>query len=409
MPTNHLGGANALQKVKKKFSATTRQATETELLLPTEAGVLGPETGMEHSSQLSQRVIVQSVDAQARRNVCSVTLDRLGPYRACYSADGRHVLLGGRKGHIMLVKWESPTMRCEVQVQETVRDVCFFRDHTMFAAAQNKSVYMYDEHGTELHCLRNRVSQVSRLDFLRYHWLLATVSSSGKLSYLDVSTGASVADLPTRLGGCDCMRVNPWNALVVLGHNSGAVTMWTPNLAGPAVKILAHKGLVTALAVDRNGRYMASSGRDGTLKVWDVRTHRPLHSYTTPRPACSIDISERGMLAAVAGPSVQIFKDCLATCNFGPYITHLLPTCESESIRFCPYEDMLGVGHSKGFCSMLVRAAARRDLALALTQLSRTTSPSSLHTFRFPARVSLTSTPTRSTPTSPAPSVSRAV
>lgn len=102
---------------------------------------------------------------------------------------------------------------------------------------------------------------------------------------------------------------------------------------------------------------MATSGRDGTLKLWDVRTYRPLHDYNTPRPATSLDISDRGMLAAVHGPSVQVFKDCLSKRANGPYMTHLLPSCECESARFVPYEDFLGIGHSKGFCSMLTPGA----------------------------------------------------
>lgn len=238
-----------------------------------------------------------------------------------------------------------------------MRDVTFFRDQTMFAAAQHKNLYIYDGNGTELHCLRDHKPEVNRLAFLRYHWLLTTVGSSGHLRYLDVSQGTMVADHHTRLGDCDCMRVNPWNALVHLGHRNGVVSMWTPNMNEPVVKMLCHKGAVSALAIDRSGRYMASSGRDGALKLWDIRTYRPLHTYHTPRPASDLDISDRGMLAVVHGPSVQVFRDCLARRANGPYMTHLLPSCEAATARFCPYEDVLGIGHSKGFCSMLAPGA----------------------------------------------------
>ena len=346
-----------IKRSEKKISDATKRAAQAELLLPTEAGVLEAETEMERTARLPQWKIAQAVDAQTKRKAYNMQLDKFGPYRCSYSANGQHLLLGGQKGHIAVVDWANARVVRELHVRETVRDVTFFRDHTMFAAAQHKNLYIYDAQGTELHCLRNHKPQVNRLGFLRYHWLLTTVSSSGHLRYVDVSTGANVADIHTRLGDCDCMRLNPWNALVHLGHRNGVVTMWTPNMAEPAVKMLCHKGAVAAIAMDRGGNYMATSGRDGTLKLWDIRTFKPLHEYNTPRPATSIDISDRGMLAAVHGPSVQVFKNCLTQRANGPYMTHLLPGSACETARFCPFEDFLGIGHSNGFCSMLVPGA----------------------------------------------------
>ena len=110
------------------------------------------------------------------------------------------------------------------------------------------------------------------------------------------------------------------------------------------------QGRRAAMAMDRSGCHMATSGRDGSLKLW-TSVCSPLHEYHTPRPATSLDISDRGMLAAVHGPSVQVFKDCLAQRANGPYMTQG-PGCEADTARFCPYEDFLGIGHSKGFCSI---------------------------------------------------------
>lgn len=56
----------------------------------------------------------------------------------------------------------------------------------------------------------------------------------------DTSTGRLVAQLPTRLGTCNVMRQNPWNACLALGHPNGVVTMWSPNVGTPLVKMLCH-------------------------------------------------------------------------------------------------------------------------------------------------------------------------
>ena len=45
----------------------------------------------------------------------------------------------------------------------------------------------------------------------------------------------------TRMGTCDVLRQNPWNAVVHLGHSNGVVSMWTPNMSTPVVKMLCHK------------------------------------------------------------------------------------------------------------------------------------------------------------------------
>jgi U3 small nucleolar RNA-associated protein 7 len=39
----------------------------------------------------------------------------------------------------------------------------------------------------------------------------------------------------------------------------------------PLVKMLCHEGPVRSIACDKLGQYMATSGNDGHVKVWDLR------------------------------------------------------------------------------------------------------------------------------------------
>ena len=50
------------------------------------------------------------------------------------------------------------------------------------------------------------------------------------------------------------MRQNPHNAVISIGNKRGTVSMWTPNSKEPAVKILSHRGPITAMAFTRDGK-----------------------------------------------------------------------------------------------------------------------------------------------------------
>lgn len=125
----------------------------------------------------------------------------------------------------------------------------------------------------------------------------------------------------------------------------------------PLVKMLCHKGPVLAAAVDPSGAYMATSGLDGQLKVFDLRTYKMMHAYYTPAPAHSLDISQRGVLAVGHGPRVTLWKDALREKQQSPYMNHLQEGAVVRNVRFCRYDDVLGIGHSEGMTSIVVPGA----------------------------------------------------
>ncbi|XP_060616576.2 WD repeat-containing protein 46 isoform X2 [Anolis sagrei] len=344
-----------LTSQEEKAQSAAKQAARMELLLLEEPGFLEGDEG-EDTCTISQADIAEAVDLAAGAKRFELKLDQFGPYRLSYTRNGRHLLLGGRRGHVATLDWQTKALMCEINVMETLTDVTWLHSESLFAASQGRWLYVYDSQGIELHCLK-RFHRVQRMEFLPFHFLLATASDSGFLQYLDVSVGQEVSCILTKGGRLGVMAQNPSNAIVHLGHSNGTVTLWSPNVKEPLARILCHRSAVRALAVDPSGTYMATSGVDRKLHVYDLRSFGRLHSLLLPSAAAGqLDFSQRGLLGAACQDVVQVYKDILLGPPSKPYLCHALPR-PAHALRFCPFEDVLGVGHQDGFASLLVPGA----------------------------------------------------
>jgi len=333
-----------------------------EFLLSGEAGFMEAENGtLERTGKVTQAEVARNVAASAALNAFSLDLPELGPYGCAWTRNGRHLLLAGAKGHLAVMDAQKKSLITELHVRETVRAACFLHNESLFAVAQKKHLYLYDRDGVELHCLRTHVEPTA-LSFLPYHFLLAVASNTGYLKYTDTSTGSLVSEHRTKLGSSNVMAQNPHNGVIGLGHHNGTVTLWSPASPQSLVKMLCHRGPVGALCVDPGGTYMASAGMEGAVKVWDLRMYKELHSYLTPRPATSLAVSQRGLLAVGCGSHVQVWRDGLSRKAKAPYLRHEVPgKCVASGglggVSWRPFEDVLGLGHSGGFGSLVVPGA----------------------------------------------------
>ncbi|KAK9477142.1 WD40-repeat-containing domain protein [Lipomyces japonicus] len=348
-----------VRRTDQKYRDAAKSAKATELLLQEDAGYLEAE-GMERTYKFRQEDLKDNVDVTTALKGFELQLKNFGPYEIDYTRNGRKLLLGGRKGHISAFDFREGTIDTELHLNETVRDVKYLHNDQFFAVAQKKYVYIYDKSGTEIHCLKKHI-EVTNMEFLPYHFLLATVGNAGFLKYQDTSTGDAVSEFRTKSGVITAMTQNPYNAIIHLGHTNGVVSLWSPTSSTPLVRMLSHKGPVRAVAVDRGGNYMATTGADSQLKIWDVRTYKEVHSYYTPTPATSLDISDRGLLGVGWGPHVTVWKDAFKTKQKSPYMTHLNPGSTINDIRFCPFDDLLGLGHDEGFTSLIVPGAGEAN------------------------------------------------
>lgn len=104
------------------------------------------------------------------------------------------------------------------------------------------------------------------------------------------------------------MTQNIHSAVLYLGHHNGRVTLWTPNLSHAAVTLQAHRGRISSASVDSRdgGRYLATSGVDGQVKVWDCRMWKAVREWTTRSGGGEVQWSAAGVLAVASGGTVNV-------------------------------------------------------------------------------------------------------
>lgn len=356
------------KQARESREESKREADRTKLLLPqSSGGGIQVETDIERTWKAKQRDILQDADDNTLAKVVDLKLN--SSYVARFTKNGRHLVVGGKhNGHLALIDALRSTLISEITLdKEEVHDVTPLHNETLYAVCQRKYLYVYDRTGTEIHQLRSHI-EPRKVEFLPYHYLLATVGRNPRVVYHDISTGQMVASLRTKLGPCSVMAQNPQTALIASGHLNGVVAMWAPSNGDALVKVLCHQSPVTAMSYDASGNYMVTAGIDGRMKVWDVRNLGVnLNSYFVrpPKHCTALSISDTGKVAmATNRDEITIWGEGVfhETKQMDPYLSFRLPSgTTSCSLHFRPYEDILGIGYTQGVRTIVVPGAGRAN------------------------------------------------
>lgn len=344
-----------IKKKEKKIKFAEQESARAEILLPESNGQLEAEEGT-YTSHITQTAIKKAVDITTAAKGFDLNLDQFGPYKMHFTRNGRHLLLGGRKGHLASMDWVTKKLHCEINVMESIHDVCWLHTELMMAAAQKQWVYIYDNQGIELHCLK-QMDRVLKLEFLPYHFLLCSGSEKGFLTWLDITLGKEVIRTPTHKGRLEVMCQNPYNAVLCCGHPNGTVSMWTPNSPDPVASVLCHPHPLRAIDVDHTGRYMATVGVDRQMKIWDARNlGRCLQNFIIGSGASKVAFSQKGLLSVAIGNIVEVYRNVVEGGTGEAYMRHKAGSIITD-MQFCPYEDILGISTYKGYSSLIIPGA----------------------------------------------------
>lgn len=104
------------------------------------------------------------------------------------------------------------------------------------------------------------------------------------------------------------------------------------------------------------------------MAVWDIRMYREVHSYSCLQPGVSVDVSDTGLTAVGWGTQVSVWQGLFEAAKGeakqkvqSPYMRWGGEGQRIEHVGWCPYEDVLGIGHDQGFSSMVVPGAGEAN------------------------------------------------
>ncbi|KAL7347724.1 U3 small nucleolar RNA-associated protein 7 [Encephalitozoon intestinalis] len=307
----------------------------------------------EKTYDVTQGKIRKYVSIKASEQAYDLKLEN-GPVHAKYSRNGNHILLRNDKGYLASFNSKSMDLHFEMDVNETIHDAIYLHNERFIAVAQKNNVFIYDGNGVEQHCVREN-SHVFKMEYLPYHYLLASASHQGFLRYQDISTGKIVSEIFIKERRVTSMKQNPANAIIHTGSIKGVVSLWSPNCKEYLMKTLCHRNTISSIEIERSGRYMITAGMDNRINVWDLRnTYTQLNSLKGKTSLSATSLSQKNMLALSYGNNVYIWKNFIdLNSDEALYMKHKTGTLVS-SIDFCNYEDILCVGSLNGISTIIV-------------------------------------------------------
>ncbi len=180
--------------------------------------------------------------------------------------------------------------------------------------------------------------------------------SSRYLDAIDLATGKSLYRIPCgEVGGC---VISPDGR--TLAYTRSAKIHVVDATSGVAIHTLAgHQTSVNGIAIDPSNRYLASTSRDRSLKLWDLQTGQEIWSTFAHRvSANAVAFSSDGFSLATVGDDSVLRLWCWGVQRLTLEIT--LRAGPAKEVEFSPDSKQLAVLFKSGELQLLDAAPLNR-------------------------------------------------
>lgn len=282
--------------------------------------------------------------------------------------DGKHLLSVSKTGKCVITEFsESASEISNFSTYETVYDAKFCYNFQRLALANKNYVKLYDEKGTLTNTLSDH-KYVTKLTYLPNHFLLVSASFENKLlSWYDISIGENITTHVLKKFNRTCLTHNPYNGVVVTGHDDSVVRLWTPSLNSPALSFVADRNVPICDIQAYNDHYLIISNASQKVQIFDIRNAlKPLKilnltSHGTPK----ISVSQNNLVSISQGAVVNVWKDLLLDSSIKEkkYLHHRYRDGSIvNSTVFQPFEDILFVSTQNYVSPLLVPGSGYAEI-----------------------------------------------